>query len=247
MPGQSGERPPFVLVHGAFHGAWCWTPIAKRLRARGHEVYAPALTGLGERRHLLSREITIETFVLDILNVLEFEDLEDVVLVGHSFGARPVCGVADRAPGRIRRLIFLDGALSPDGLSKLEAMSPEAREARIRSALDFDGGVSIPPPPPGYFGIADPAIAAWVSRHLTPQPLGAESTGLRLNHPIGNGRRVTYVKCTNPPHPSVASGGDYAKTRKDWRCLELDTGHNCIVTDPERVADLLLREAGADR
>jgi pimeloyl-ACP methyl ester carboxylesterase len=235
--------PPFVLVHGAFHGAWCWTPIARLLRARGHEVFAPTLTGLGERRHLLSKAITIETFVLDVLNVLEFEALEDVILVGHSFGARPACGVADRAPGRIRQIIFLDGALSPDGLSKLEAMPPDARAARIQSSMDFDGGISIPVPPPRYFGISDPAAAAWISQRLTPQPLGAEQTGLKLNHPIGNGRPVTYVKCTNPPHPSVASGADYAKTRSDWRYLELDTGHNCIVTDPERVADLLLREA----
>lgn len=239
--------PPFVLVHGAFHGAWCWTPIARRLRARGHEVYAPTLTGLGERRHLLSKAITIETFVQDVLNVLEFEQLEDVVLVGHSFGARPVCGVADRVPARLRRVIFLDGALSPDGLSKLDAMSPEARQARIQSSIDFDGGISIPPPPPVYFGITDPVLAASVGGRLTPQPLGAENTGLKLSHPIGNGRRVTYIKCTNPPHPSVASGGEYARTRKDWRYLELPVGHNCIVTDPDVVADLLIREAGPDR
>jgi pimeloyl-ACP methyl ester carboxylesterase len=237
--------PPFVLVHGAFHGAWCWTPIARLLRARGHEVFAPTLTGLGERRHLLSQSITMETFVLDVLNVLDFEELEDVVLVGHSFGARPASGVADRAPDRIRRLIFLDGALSPDGLSKLEAMTAKARAARIQSSFDFDGGISIPPPAPEYFGIADPAIAAWVSQRLTPQPLSAERARLPLKHRLGNGLPVTYVKCTNPPHPSVAPGAEYAKLRQDWRYVELDTGHNCIVTDPERVADLLIREAGA--
>lgn len=239
--------PPFVLVHGAFHGAWCWASIARRLRARGHDVYTPTLTGLGERRHLLSQSISMETFVLDVLNVLAFEELEDVVLVGHSFGARPVSGVADRAPDRIRRLIFLDGALSPDGLSKLEAMVPRARAARIQSSLDFDGGISIPPPPPEYFGIADPAIAAWISQRLTPQPLSAERARLPLKHRLGNGLPVTYVKCTNPPHPSVAPGAEYAKLRKDWRYLELPVGHNCIVTDPDLVADLLAKESERDR
>lgn len=247
MPRLQSDLPPFVLVHGAFHGAWCWAPVARLLRARGHDVYAPTLTGLGERRHLLSESITIETFVLDVQNVLEFEDLEDVLLVGHSFGARPVSGVVDRVPERIRRVVFLDGALSPDGLSKLDAMPAEARAARIRAAMDFDGGLSIPPPPPEYFGIADPAMAEWLGRRLTPQPLGAERTGLRLQHPIGNGRPVTYVKCTHPPHPSVAAGGEYARTRRDWRYLELDTGHNCIVTDPERVAELLIGEAQRER
>ena len=95
-----------------------------------------------------------------------------------SRGARPASGVADRAPDRIRRLIFLDGALSPDGLSKLEAMTAKARAARIQSSFDFDGGTSIPPPAPEYFGIADPAIAAWVSQRLTPQPLSAERARL---------------------------------------------------------------------
>lgn len=243
MPRSATDLPPFVLVHGAFHGAWCWSSVAALLRSAGHEVFAPTLTGLGERRHLLSATVTIETFVLDVLNVIEFEQLQNLVLVGHSFGARPVCGVADRVPHRIRRLIFLDGALAPDGLSKLDAMPAAARAARIQAAMDFDGGLSIPPPPPEYFGITDPELAVQVAARLTPQPLGAERTGLALRHPIGNGRPVTYVRCTNPPHASTAPGAAFARSRQDWRMLELPTGHDCVLTDPERVASLLHDES----
>lgn len=235
--------PPFLLVHGAYHGGWCWAPIARLLRAHGRDVFTPTLTGLAERRHLLSSVITMETFMLDLLNVIEFEELEDIVLVGHSYGGRSITAVADRTPAKIRRLIYIDGGLPLDGLSRLDAMPPEAREKRIQSSIEWDGGLSVPPPPAELYGVRAPALVSWVNRRLTPQPLNAERTTVRLRNPIGNGRPATYVRCIEPALPSVQPSADYARARKDWRYLELRAGHEAILTHPAEVAQILLQES----
>src|SRR3954452_9415811 len=115
----------YVLVHGAWGGGWQWAPVAERLRAQGHRVFTPTQTGLGERKHLLSRDITIDTFVEDIVNMLEAEDLRDVVLVGHSFGGISITGAADRVPDRIRHLVYLDALIVQGGQSVFDGMPAE--------------------------------------------------------------------------------------------------------------------------
>lgn len=235
-------KPPIVLIHGAFHGGWCWRPVAKILRTAGHETFAPTQTGLGERRHLLSGEITLETFVLDIVNLLESEDLRGTVVVGHSFGARTACGVADRLPERISQLVLLDGGLPHGGRSRYDGMSVEAVEERIASSMTFDGGISVPPPSADRFGIDDPEIGAWLESHLTPQPVGAEKTGIRLSNPLGNGLPVTYVRSVLPAFPGTLKDAEYAKARSDWTYREFMGGHNAIVTHPAEMAGLILEE-----
>ncbi|HWH80844.1 MAG TPA: alpha/beta hydrolase family protein [Burkholderiaceae bacterium] len=228
----------YVLVHGAFHGGWCWRPVAAGLRKRGHEVFTPTQTGLGERRHLMSSLITMETFVQDILATIEMEELSDVILVGHSFGGRVIAGVADRIPQRIRHLVFIDGGLPLDGLSRLETMSPDQRDARMARAR-VTGGISIPAPPASTFGVSDAGCAAWLDEHLTPQPLGAEASRLVLSNPVGNGLPATYVRCTAPGFAGVESSARYAQARKDWKFVEVKAGHNVIVTDPPWTIGLL--------
>lgn len=240
---MSTGAAPFVLVHGAYHGGWCWAPVARILRSHGHDVFTPTNTGLGERRHLLSASIDMETFVQDVRNVIEFEQLSSVILVGHSFGGRAVAGVADRIPGKLRRLVFIDAALPLDGRSRLESMPEEARQRRLKASMDHDGGISVPPTPAAQLGIRDAAVAAWVDGLMTPQPLGVEKTALKLDHAIGNGRPVTYVRCIDPPFAIVNAGADYARNRQDWEYVEIQSGHEAIVTHPELVADLLLRVA----
>jgi pimeloyl-ACP methyl ester carboxylesterase len=243
---MSGDFPPYVLVHGAYLGAWCWGPVAKILRSRGCEVFAPTLTGSGERRHLMSSTIDIETFVADVLDVILLEDLSDIVLVGYSYGGRSVSGVADRVPDRIRRLVFIDGGLPIEETSRLDAMPPAERAKRIASSMMFDGGISVPPPPAEQFGVSDPTIRDWMNRLMTPQPLSVDKTVLKLGHPVGNGRPVTYVRCTDPPLPQVERHAAYARARRDWRYTELAAGHAAIVTHPKQVAELLLNERTLD-
>ncbi|WP_322724069.1 alpha/beta hydrolase [Streptomyces phyllanthi] len=226
-------------MHGAFHGGWCWSRVRRLLEANGHRTYAPSQTGLADRRHLLSRDIDMNTFVLDVVNLIESEDLRDVILVGHSFGGRTVSGVADRIPERIAHLVFLDGGLPFGGLSRLDGMPPSARAARMASADRFSGGLSIPPPPAETFGLSDPADIAWVNRHLTPQPLSVEASPLPLKNDIGNGLPCTYGQFTDPVFPGVEPSAAYARNRADWTFVELPGGHDGIVSAPGPVATLL--------
>jgi pimeloyl-ACP methyl ester carboxylesterase len=147
----------FVLVHGAWHGGWCWSRVAAILRGRGHTVVTPTQTGLGERSHLLSRSIDLDVFVADVVNILKWEDLTDVVLVGHSFGGNAVSGAADRVPDRIRQLVYLDAIIQENGQSAFSQLPKDVVEARTKAAQESSGGVSMPTPPASAFGIADPA------------------------------------------------------------------------------------------
>lgn len=231
--------PPFLLVHGAYHGGWCWRDVARRLRASGFDVFTPTQTGLGERRHLLSAHLTMETFVQDIVNVILAEELEDVILVAHSYGSRVCNGVVDRMPERVRHLVHLDGGFAFDNQSRLEGMTPEMREARIAKAMQHDGGISVTGPSAAEFGIADPDLAAWVDRRMTPQPFGPERTALVLENPLGNGVPATYIACMAPQLAAVAKSAAYAKGRDDWTYVEIDAGHDAMVTHPAQVTDIL--------
>jgi pimeloyl-ACP methyl ester carboxylesterase len=138
----------FVLVHGAWHGGWCWSRVADGLRAAGHHVFTPTQTGLGERKHLLSKDVTLDTFTRDIANVIEAEELTNVVLVGHSFGGLAISGVADAMPERIRHLVYLDSLMVEGGKSPFDSLPPDVVAARRKAAEESSGGLSLPAPPP---------------------------------------------------------------------------------------------------
>ncbi len=191
----------------------------------------------------MSAEITIETFILDVLNLLVTEDLWDVVLVGHSFGGRAVCGVADRIPERIKRVVFIDAGLPENGRSRLETMPAEASAARIAASMAFDGGISVPPPPATRFDITDPEQIAWVERGLTPQPLGAEKTAITLQNPLGNSLPVTYIHCIQPAFAVTESSAAHARAQAGWRFIEFPGGHSAIITHPDVMAQVLLEES----
>ncbi|CRM38115.1 Alpha/beta hydrolase family protein [Pseudomonas sp. 37 R 15] len=237
------SRACFVLVHGAFHGGWCWRPVASGLRRLGYDVHTPTQTGLGDRSHLMSAAITMDTFVRDIELTIEMEELTDVILVGHSFGSRSICGVADKIPEKLNHLVFIDGGLPLDGRSRLDAMAPQARADRLARAAKNDG-VSVSPPAPSAFGVSDPALAQWLKRRLTPQPFGVDTTRLNLANPIGNGVPATYLRCTRPAFPGVDASAAFARDRQDWNYLEVEAPHNVIVTHPEWIIDTLHGIAG---
>ena len=230
----------YVLVHGAHHGGWCWTHVANYLRRAGHSVFTPTQTGLADRRHLMSRDITMEIFVLDVVHLIDCYELTDVVLVGHSFGGRTVTGVADRRPGALRHLCYLDAGIPVGGASRLESLTPEQRDARIAAAEAFDGGISVPPPSATRYGLTDPVQVAWVDRRLTPQPLSVERSRLDLAHEIGNGVPTTYVKLRDERFGGGMLGSDdYARSRPDWTYREVEGAHDVMVSSPRLVAELL--------
>jgi len=228
----------FVLVHGAWHGGWCWAGVAAKLRARGHVVHTPTQTGLGERSHLLSKAITLDTFVEDIVNVVKWEDLNDVVLVGHSFGGSAISGVADRMRPRVRQLIYLDALMLENGRSPFSMLPKEVVEARLKAAQESSGGLSLPAPKASAFGVADAQQTAWVEAHLTPHPLGTYASPLTLANPVGNGVPVTYIVCTDPMYAALQASRDWVKAA-GWKTVEIRTGHDAMVTAPDRLADML--------
>jgi pimeloyl-ACP methyl ester carboxylesterase len=228
----------FVLVHGAWHGGWCWSKVAAILRARGHTVLTPTQTGLGERSHLLSKSIDLDVFVSDIANVLKFEDLNDVILVGHSFGGNAISGVADRMRDRIRQLVYLDAVMLENGQSVFSQLPSEVVEARTKAAQESSGGLSIPPPPAGAFGISDATQIAWVQSRLTPHPFNTYASPLRLANKVGNGIPTIYVVCTDPIYKALEASRNWIKAA-GWKTVEIATGHDAMVSAPERLADLL--------
>ena len=235
----------FVLVHGMMHGGWCWRRVAPLLRRHGHEVTAPTLTGLGERVHLAHPGIDLATHITDVVNVLTYEDMTDVVLVGWSYGAVVASGVADRVPERIARLVFLDGAMPADGQTVLDFFPPEWGAAR-RALVEAEGeGWRLPPPDDlTGWGITTAEDVAWVRPRLAAQPFGTLTQPLRLTHVAGFAGPKTLIACTQAP---AAGWRDAmivrARTEPRWRYRELAAGHAAMVTAPILLADVLLEIA----
>lgn len=230
----------YVLVHGAFHGGWCWRNVARRLRARGNQVFTPTLTGLGERAHLRDIDPDLDTHIADIVQTLFCEDLEDVVLVGHSYAGAVITGVADCMAHALRRLVFLDALVLPPDSHVLYA-APAETQAYYQSLSRESGGSGlIPPPPAQFFGIENPAQAAWVGQHLSPQPLASFMSPLRFTNPPGAGLPVTYIRCTSPQFTEIDNSYARALAMPGWQHLELATGHDAMVSAPEALAAMLV-------
>ncbi len=232
---RSIARRTFVLVHGGFHGGWCWRPVADRLSAAGHAVFRPTLTGLGARRHLLSPEITLTTHVDDVVNLVEAEELDAVILVGHSYAGAVISLVADRIEDRIQRLVYLDALIPKDGECVADYMPRYADKIRTASARK----IGVAPPDVDFFGVPKGTPAAqWVERRLTPHP---PETFLEAVRPMGAMDRLpkTYIVCT-----ALRSGEspmmERVRTGSLWSCSEIETGHDAMVTAPDELARLLL-------
>jgi pimeloyl-ACP methyl ester carboxylesterase len=233
----------YLLVHGGGHGGWCFQRVARRLRAQGHEVYTPTLTGLGERAHLLSPAIDLDMHITDVVNVLQYEDLHDVILLGHSYGGMVVTGVADRATDRVGHLVFLDAATPADGESLLARAAPLLNAAR-KHAKVVDGVELVLFPgtdPMNYYGVRDPEQLAWMKPKLTPHPWRCFEQPLRLKNEAAM-RRIpqSHIICT-----STIAGRDMAALQAlaQGRVWDVDTGHDLMITEPEKVTELLLRLA----
>jgi pimeloyl-ACP methyl ester carboxylesterase len=243
---QSGSRQShtFVLIHGACHGGWCWRFVADALRARGHRVFTPTLTGHAEHRHLLSAVTSLDVPITDIENLLEAEELEDVVLVGHSYGGLVAAGVADRRPAALRSLVFLDSLLVESGKTAMDILPHDIVEERMEKIKASGRPLEMPLPSLSAMGIPDDhPRAAWVLRRMTPHPLATYCTPLVLRHPIGNGLPRTYVHCAWPSYDTLEPVRQWVRSLEGWHWEELASGHDAMVLDPDLLADLLVRLA----
>jgi len=237
------EPITYVLVHGAWHGGWCWKRVRDILETAGHRVYTPTQTGLGERSHLLGPGITLDTFVRDVCNVLVWEDLRDVILVGHSFGGVSITGAADRERNRIAHLVYLDALVLQNGQSPFSVIGEEIAATRREQAAEASGGAWMPPPDPSAFGVVDPEDAAWLRARCTPHPISTYEDRLVLDAAVGAGLPATYIAVTPHYRPGRASRA-YARSCPGWTYQEIEAGHDAMVTSPGLLAEALLQIGG---
>jgi pimeloyl-ACP methyl ester carboxylesterase len=231
----------YVLVHGAWHGGWCWSTVGRALKLSGSDVYTPTLTGLGERAHLASREVDLETHIGDVLGVLEAENLTDIVLAGHSYGGIVVTAVADRAAQRIAHLVYLDAVVPRDGQCLYDCVSAQTKAHFEEQARIGGDGWRVPVAVASaqFLGLKQEEDVRWVLPKLTPHPIRTFREPVRLSQSIPQTPR-TYINCIGDkpfgqPRTTQADGID------DYH--ELRTGHDAMVTAPPDLVELLRKLA----
>ena len=241
----------YVLVGGAWLGGWCWQRVARRLRDNGHDAYPVTLTGLGERVHLASPQVDLDTHVTDVGSLIELGDLRDIVLLGHSYGGLVVTGVADQMPDRVSQFVYLDTAPLPDGVAVIDMFPPEARQ-RIERRVEKQGdGWRFPMPPweelanmASLEGLDDEQLRLLRSRAVA-QPFGTYTQPLRLTNPARDALPKLGIVCSfslAQVREMIASGQPLFRelAGPNWRFVELPTGHWPMFSRPDDLAELLL-------
>lgn len=231
-----------VLVHGAWHGAWCWRRVLPLLRAAGAEAHAVTLTGLGERAHLMGPAIDLHTHIQDVVGLIEAEELGRVVLVGHSYAGMVITGVADRLlrerPGCLAQLVYLDAALPYPGDSWSSRHSEETKAARTAAAQP-SGGLHFAPPDASLFGLQG-ADRDWVNRRQTPQPFRLYQQPLEFDGEAWARVPRCFIDCTSPALATIAPSRARVRQEPGWRLIEMATGHDPMVSEPQALAGHLL-------
>lgn len=236
----------YLLVHGAWHSGQVWKRVVPLLAAAGHRVVAPSLTGYGDKAHLLGRDVGLDTHVDDIVDLIAAEDLTEVILVGHSYAGLVISSVANRVPDRIAHLVHLDAMVPEDGESAVDVL-PVTQDL-INLAESSESGWRVPPlpelpPPSGLFGVTDPADIAWLRSMLSDHPVRCLRQPVRLDNPAMRTIPRTHIHCVlgrpdgfaRRPVSALQPNGSPARV---W---ELPTGHDCMITMPAELTELLLR------
>ncbi len=230
----------FVLVHGSNGGGWVWQKLAPLLRAAGHVVYTPTLTGLAARSHLLGCGVDLTTHITDVAQLLFYEDLSQVVLVGNSYAGMVITGVAARVPERLKLLVYLDAYLPEAGQREADLWPPDRRAMAEAAEAPAKGLAQAPPP--AIFGVTDPALVAWITARLTPQPVATYTEPAPSGNAASAALPRVFIHCTaNPPATPNVFGPFAAKARAwGWEVRELAAGHLAMLTAPRELAALLL-------
>ncbi len=234
----------FVLVHGAWGGAWIWRRILGPLRGAGHEVHAVTLTGDGERAHLRRADISLQDHIDDVLGLIEAEELQDIVLVGHSYGGMIVTGVADslqeRGSVRIKQLVYVDAMVPLPGEGWGAGHPPDIVQARLAAAKAH--GNALPPPDPNGFGLND-EDRAWLLRRHVPHPFGMYRVPLHFDGARWAALPRCFIDCTQPAYPTINAMRARVRSQPGWQIVEIATGHFPMVSTPQALLDVLLHLA----
>ena len=241
----------FVLVHGAWHGGWCWRRVVQTLAAQGHRAHAVTLTGCGERAHLMSSAITLETHISDVMEAIVAEELASVVLAVHSYAGMIGTAIADRQPQRLKHLVYVDAVVPRPGESWSSTQASATREARLAAAA-ASPDYSFPPPDPAVFGLAGEDLE-WVRRRQTPHPGHTYQAALQFDPTRVAAVPRTSVDCVQPPLATIDAIRVRLKDPRDWdgawqggggaRRVELQTGHDPMITAPADLCRILLQAA----
>ena len=230
----------FVLVHGAWHGGWCWCRVADRLRASGHIVFTPTLTGLGERAHLLHPDINLSLHVADVLGLIKCERLNNIVLVGHSYGGFVISGVAEAVANKISSIVFLDAFIPDNGESLLDVVQPAVQDV-IQDVLDR-GDTTVPVRDAAAFKVNE-KDRAWVDSLATPQPIGTMTEKITLTGARERVATKAYIRAAGYPNVSFDKACARTKADRSWRTYEVPCGHDVMIDKPDRLAEILLEVA----
>ncbi|MBI5907503.1 MAG: alpha/beta hydrolase [Polaromonas sp.] len=241
----------FVLVHGAWHGGWCWRRVAQALQLGHHKVHAVTLTGLGERAHLLMPAITLDTHIDDVINLIEAEELHEVILAVHSYAGMIGTAVADRLGKHLKHLVYVDAVLPKPGESWSSTQSAATQLQRM-AAAQTSSSFSFPPPDPEVFGLHD-ADHAWVKRRQTPHPGNTYQAPLDFDVQRVAAVPRTFVSCNKPALATIEPSRLRARDPKFWggawlpksRFVELETGHDPMISEPAALTKILLDCAAA--
>ena len=228
----------YVLVHGAWRGSWIWKRVRRELQARGHDVFTPTLTGVGERSHLLSPQVNLETHIADVIDLVRWEELSDVVLCGHSYGGCVVTSVADRIPEKIGALVYVDAFVPENGQSLHDTLPPEARNEQLEAARKVGEGWKMPAIPAEAFNV-NPRDRDWVNRQSTLHPLACFQQPARLTGAMNRIADITYILATGWSPSPFPQFYDKAKAR-GWKALTLVCGHDVMLDQPEELTQELL-------
>jgi pimeloyl-ACP methyl ester carboxylesterase len=229
----------YVLVHGAWHGSWCWKRVRKALQSAGHEVFTPTLTGVGERSHLNSARVNLSTHIADVANLIRWEQLADVILCGHSYGGCVISGAADRVAHRIRALVYLDAFVLEDGEALIDLLPPAQVEAMRRPAQAEGDGWQIDPIPAEAFQV-NSRDCAWVNRQCTPQALATFEERIKLTGGIGRIKDITHILATGYVEGSPFPACRERAKAKGWKTRTMPCGHDVMLDLPDELTAFLL-------
>jgi pimeloyl-ACP methyl ester carboxylesterase len=233
----------FILVHGAWRGSWCWKRVRKSLQTQGHDVFTPTLTGVGERSHLLSPHVNLDTHIEDVVNLIRWEELTDVVLCGHSYAGCVISGVANHIPDRIGALVYLDAFVLEDGQSLHDTLPLAQKQQQLDATLRDGEGWKVPPIPAEAFNV-NAKDRDWVNRQCTVQPLATFQQAIKLDKRTGAVKPTTFILATGFTDSPFPAFYERAKA-KGWKTLTIACGHDVMLDRPEELTKALLDASAA--
>ena len=240
-PAQAQARKTFVLVHGAWHGGWCWRRVSDLLEKQGHKVFTPTLTGVGDRSHLLSKDVVLDTHITDIVNLFKWEDIKDVCFVVHSYGGWPGSGALEQIGDRVSSIVWVDAFKPENGQRGLDYSSEFSRKAFEAAVAKGEPGRAAPPATAFHVNEKD---RAWVDSKTTAQPNGVSLQPIKLTGARDKVAKKTYIRAPKYPQPGFDKALAECKADPSWTTYVNETSHHDVMVDaPEWLAEILVKHS----